>query len=127
MTEEVWRDIPGYEGLYQVSDLGRVRSLDRVKEYYPRDRKAYTKNVEGRILKLYCDPRGYRFVGLQTKGERERFLVHRLMAMAFLENPDDFRDVVFKDGDRSNIVIDNLMWMDHSEASIKARRGKVYE
>ena len=127
MREEVWRDIPGYEGLYQVSDLGRVRSLDRVKEHYPRDRKAYTKNEKGRILKPYCDPRGYRFVGLHTNCVREKFLIHRLMAMAFLENPEYYRDVVFKDGDRSNLVIDNLMWMDHSEATIKARRGMIYE
>ena len=127
MREEKWRDIPGYEGLYQVSDLGRVRSLDRVKEHYPRERKAYTKFMEGRILKPYCDPRGYRFVGLHTNNKREKFLIHRLMAMAFIENPEYYRDVVFKDGDRSNLVIDNLMWMDHSEASIKARRGKVYE
>lgn len=127
MREEVWKDVPGYEGLYQVSDLGRVRSLDRVKEHHPRSRKAYTKNMEGRILKPYCDPRGYQFVGLHTNCKREKFLIHRLVAMAFIENPEYYRDVVFKDGDRSNIVVDNLMWMDHSEASIKARRGIIYE
>ena len=125
MSKEIWKDIPNYEGLYQVSNLGKVRSLDRVKEYYPRDRKAYTKNVEGRILKLYCDPRGYRFVGLQTNGKRERFLVHRLMAMTFIENPMDYRDVTFKDGNRNNMSVDNLMWIEHKDATIKARRSKV--
>lgn len=127
MREEIWRDVPGYEGLYQVSDLGRVRSLDAIKEYFPRDRKAYTKNIKGKILKLYCDHRGCRFIGLHKNGESEKVLVHRLMAMVFIENPMDYRDVVFKDGNKNNMVVDNLMWMDHSDATIKARHGKVHE
>ena len=125
MSKEIWKDIPEYEGLYQASNLGRVRSLDRVKEYYPRDRKAYTKNAKGKILKQYCDPRCYRFVGLHTNGKREKLLVHRLMAMAFIENPMNYRDVTFKDGNRSNMTVDNLMWIDHKSAMIKAHRSKV--
>ena len=125
MREEVWKDVPGYEGLYQVSDSGKVRSLDMVREYYPRDRKPYTKLLEGRILKPYCDYRGYRFVGLYKDGEHSRMLVHRLVAIAFIENPGCCRDVTFKDGDRSNMTVDNLMWIDHSDATVKARRSKV--
>ena len=120
MREEVWRDIPGYEGRYQASTSGRVRSVDAVREYYPIGRKSYTRTVKGRILKAYCDHRGYRRVGLFKDGEVERWLAHRLVAMTFLENPEYRRDVVFKDGDRNNITVDNLMWMDHSEAMIKA-------
>ena len=125
MSKEIWRDVPEYEGLYQVSTLGKVRSLDMEVECFPIERKPYTRLRKGRILKIYCDHRGYRFIGLHKDGESEKVLVHRLMAMVFLENLMNYRDVVFKDGDRSNMIIDNLMWIEHSDATIKARRSKV--
>lgn len=125
MSKEIWRDIPDYEGLYQISSLGKVRSLDMEIECYPIERKPYTRLRKGKILKLYCDHRGYRFIGLHKDGESEKVLVHRLMAMVFLENPMNYRDVTFKDGDRSNLKIDNLMWTSHTNATIKARRSKV--
>ena len=122
MSKEIWRDVPEYEGLYQVSNLGKVRSLDMEIECYPIERKPYIRLRKGKILKLYCDHRGYRFIGLYKDSESEKVLVHRLMAMAFLENPMNYRDVIFKDGNRSNMVVDNLMWTEHSDATIKARR-----
>ena len=125
MSKEVWRDIPEYEGLYQVSTLGKVRSLDVKIECYPVERKPYVRLRKGRMLKLYRDTRGYHFIGLHKNGENEKLLMHRLMAMVFLENPMDYRDVTFKDGDRSNLTIDNLMWIDHGDATIKARRSKI--
>lgn len=124
MSKEIWRDIPEYEGLYQVSTLGKVRSLDVKIECYPVERKQYIRLRKGRMLKLYRDTRGYHFIGLHKNGENEKLLMHRLMAMVFLENPMDYRDVTFKDGDRSNLTIDNLMWIDHGDATIKARRSK---
>ena len=125
MSKEIWRDIPEYEGLYQVSNLGKVRSLDVKIKCYPVERKPYVRLRKGRMLKLYRDTRGYHFIGLHKNGENEKLLIHRLMAMVFLENPMDYRDVTFKDGDRSNLTIDNLMWIDHGDATIKARRSKI--
>ena len=125
MSKEIWRDIPEYEGLYQVSNLGKVRSLDVKIKCYPVERKQYVRLRKGKMLKLYRDTRGYHFIGLHKNGENEKLLVHRLMAMVFLENPMDYRDVTFKDGDRSNLTIDNLMWIEHGDATIKARRSKI--
>ena len=126
MTEELWKDVPNYEGLYQASTLGRIRSLDKEIKCYPTESKPYTRILKGRILKPYCDSKGFRFIGLHKNGVSERMLVHRLVAITFLENPMDYRDVVFKDGDKSNMIIDNLMWINHSDAMIKGRRKLVY-
>ena len=111
MEKEIWKDIPNYEGIYQASTLGRIRSLDMELNYHSMVRKPYTQIRKGRVLKAYCDSRGYRHVGLYKNGESEKVLVHRLVAMAFLENPMNYRNVVFKDGDKSNITPDNLKWV----------------
>ena len=74
MTKEIWRDIEGYEGQYQVSDQGRVKSLER------KGRKSE------RILKPIDDGRGYLRVDLYAGGKRKRFKVHRLVCQAFHEN-----------------------------------------
>ena len=124
MMNEIWKDIPGFEGRYQASTLGRIRSVDAVRECRSKNNKAYMRTAKGRILKAYCDHRGYRRIGLFKDGEAERWLLHRLVAMTFLENNEDRRDVVFKDGDRGNVTVDNLMWMDHNEAMVKARGKK---
>ena len=110
MNKEIWRDIPEYEGLYQASTLGRIRSLDTELKIYPMERKAYTQIRKGRILKPRCDSRGYKYVGLYKNGEHEKLLVHRLVAMTFLKNPMNYRNVVFKDGNKSNVTPDNLKW-----------------
>lgn len=110
MSKEIWRDIPEYEGLYQASTLGRIRSLDTTLKINPMERKAYTQVRKGRVLKPRCDSRGYLHVGLYKNGESQKMLVHRLVAMTFIENPMNYRNVVFKDKDRSNMTPDNLKW-----------------
>jgi hypothetical protein len=76
--EEIWRDIEGYEGLYQVSNLGRVRSLDRIEKYGHSFRKR-----NGRILKSIRDKDGYQSVTLSFKSINKRCRVHRLVWEAF--------------------------------------------
>lgn len=97
--EEIWKDIPGFEGKYQVSTLGRVKSLAR---------KGCRKD---RLMKLYTDRGGYLRLslgkGFCMKG------VHRLVAMTFLPNPNNLAFVCHKDDDPSNNRVDNLFWGSH--------------
>lgn len=110
MNEEIWKDIKGYEGLYQVSTLGRVRSLDTKVSCFPMDRKPYKQFRKGRILKPYPQGGGQLTVTLYKDGVEEHWRVHRLVAIAFLENPMEHKVVTFKDGDKYNITLDNLRW-----------------
>jgi len=81
MKEEIWKDIPGYEGLYQVSNIGNVRSLDRI-IYGEYERPHHRKGV---ILKPRVQ-RGYKYCTLSTDGIAQTYQVHQLVAMAFLNH-----------------------------------------
>ena len=107
---EIWKDITGYEGLYQVSNLGRVRSLTR---------KVFVKGREnGRVftgrIKYGCREKknGYRVVSLYCKGKSKRFFVHRLVASAFIQNHNNLPQVNHKDEDKTNNKVSNLEWCD---------------
>ena len=109
MSEE-WRPIEGYEGLYEVSSYGRVRSLDRyVKTCY----EAY-KLHKGKILSPAKDKNGYLKVHLCCNGKHNIIRVHRLVCKAFIPNPDNLPEVNHKDEDKTNNSVDNLEWCDHS-------------
>lgn len=100
---ETWRDIPGYEGLYQVSSLGRVRSLK------------YRQKDMTRILKQFKDGRAYFKVKLCTKGKEKTVSVHRLVAIAFIPNPLKKREVNHINGNTEDNSICNLEWVTPSE------------
>lgn len=108
---EKWKDIPGYEGSYQVSDQGRVRSLDR---YVTNHSKL--QFWPSQIIKQRHNRTGYVLVSLRgiDKKTRKR-KVHRLVAMAFLSNNDYSLDVDHKDGNKDNNVLHNLEWVNRSE------------
>ena len=95
---EEWKDIEGYEGLYQVSTLGRVRSL------YGHG------GVSVRILKPYIRKTGYLDVGLFKNGAYSYKLIHRLVAQAFVPNPENKPVVNHKDEDKTNNQVENLEW-----------------
>ena len=120
MTDEIWRDITGYEGLYQVSTLGRVRSLDMVVNFYPMERKPYTQIRKGRILKQINHVKGYKYVWLHKDGEAKFERVHRLVAKTFLKNPQNYDFVKFKDGNKHNVKLENLKWASRSSIYKKA-------
>lgn len=104
MIEEIWKDILGYEGFYQVSSFGRVRSLDRY------DSRNYFR--KGRILKLSADRKGYLRVGLHSNGKEKFYSVHRLVAEAFIHNPDNLPEVNHIDEDKTNNRVENLEFCD---------------
>lgn len=101
--EEIWKDIEGYEGIYQVSNLGRVKTL------YFRNNKYIIKKEK--ILKQHISKQGYLSVGLSDKqGKRKTYRVHRLVAQAFIPNPQKLFCVNHKDENKSNNIITNLEW-----------------
>lgn len=105
MTEE-WREIEGYEGLYQVSNLGRVKSLARVVMRI----NGVLLSVKERILKFRLDNGGYVRVCLSKDGVEIGYSVHRLVAMAFIDNPLNLPEVNHKDENKKNNSVDNLEW-----------------
>lgn len=110
--EESWRDIIGFEGLYQISNIGRVKSLKRMS--YSRYGKY--KTVPERILALNKDKNThYVAITLSLDSKRITRFVHRLVAIAFIENPEDKCCVNHIDGNPSNNNANNLEWVTMSE------------
>ena len=111
---EVWRDCVGYEGLYQVSNLGNVISLN------------YNHTGKPQILKqkIYGNGAGYYYVGLSKNGKVKMHRVHRLVAEAFIPNPDNLPQVNHIDENHFNNRIENLEWCDCKYNSNYGSRGK---
>lgn len=101
---EIWKDIVGYEGLYQVSNLGNVK---RLKGYKGRG-KGYI--VEEHFIQPSINSRGYQNVVLCKNGKTKTFSMHRLVAIAFLDNSNNLPQVNHKDENKLNNCVDNLEW-----------------
>lgn len=108
---EEWRAIPGYEGIYEVSDYGRVRSLDRI----VLRSNGHCRLQRGRLLRLMDDGRGYRAVTLSRGGRTETGRVHRLVLLAFVGAPEYGQEGCHGNGDRADNRLANLRWGTHSE------------
>lgn len=109
-ANEVWHPIGGWEGLYEVSNKGQVRSLDRYQiRSTPRTRDFY-QHYFGRILKQRINNKGYHVVMLQLHKNYKRLLVSRLVAEAFIPNPDNLPIVNHKDQNPHNNCVENLEW-----------------
>lgn len=107
-TEETWKDIPDYEVLYAVSSFGRIRSYDRLIDRSASGFGSYT--LRGRIIKSRIDSDGYVLVDLNSGSKKKTFKVHRLVAEAFIPNPENLPHVDHSDGDRQNNRLTNLKW-----------------
>ena len=101
MVEEIYKDIKDLEGLYQVSNLGNVKSLN------------YHRSGKSKLLKPGKDKNGYLFVILSKNGKMKTFRVHRLVAETFIPNPNNLPCVNHKDENPSNNNISNLEWCDY--------------
>jgi len=108
---EIWKDIKGYEGLYQVSNTGRVRALDRQIGY----RNGRLRNWKGVEKVLTENTRGYLATKLYKDGKGATKEIHRFVAEAFIPNPDGKDEVNHIDGNKHNNHISNLEWVSHSE------------
>lgn len=110
-TEERWLPIPGYEGFYEVSDLGRVRSVDRTFVTARGQRRTY----KGKLLKPYLANNGYLTVGLKRQCSVKRRTIHSLVVEAFIGPRPDGMEVLHRDGNKTNPVLTNLHYGTKSE------------
>ena len=113
---EVWKDIIGYEGFYQVSNMGRVRSLDRDII----DKNGIVYSLKGSMREVSSSSRGYQDIGLSKDGEQKTFFIHRLVAESFIPNPKSLPIVNHIDGDKRNNVVTNLEWVNNSQNILHA-------
>ena len=103
MEKEIWKDIKGYEGLYQVSNLGRIKSFN------------YWNQGKIRILKLRFHKEGYLIVSLNKNTKTKIKFVHRLIAEAFIPNPENKPEIDHINGIRDDNRIENLRWVTRKE------------
>lgn len=116
MEKEVFKDVIGYEGLYQISNYGNVKSLKRYNIFYCGLRNEFLKRpVKEKILNFNKSKRGYLQVCLTKNGKYRTFLVHRLVAKTFLDDYNDKLQVNHKDGNKENNYVGNLEWCTASE------------
>lgn len=120
ITGEVWKPIKGYEGLYSVSNLGRVKRIEGVAG-------ETNRRQPEKILEAVFGARGYYGVNLCKNGTQKSFYIHRLVALAFVPNPNRLKQVNHKDEDVANNRADNLEWCDakynYYYGTAIARRG----
>lgn len=102
--KEEWRNIKGYEGYYQVSNLGRIRSVKR--------KLCDGKTRRGAVVKGFPDRNGYYRIVLHKEAKMHRYMVHRLVASAFIDNPHNYPMINHIDEDKSNNAVTNLEWCD---------------
>lgn len=105
---KVWKDIAGYEGYYQVSNLGRVKSLQT--KAYSHIKKCAIPVKREKILKPYPNTDKYLIVNLNKDGHRNCQKVHRLVAKAFIPNENNYPQVNHKDENKQNNCVENLEW-----------------
>jgi hypothetical protein len=108
MSDEIWKPVPGFEGYYEVSDFGRVRSLTRITNYRGRTHK-------GRMLNPGTNHAGYPEVTLCKPSTRQHWFIHELVLAAFIRPRHNGEITRHKDGNPENNMLDNLSWGTHAE------------
>lgn len=111
---EIWKDIKGYEGYYQVSNLGNVKSLNRKVNVYEND-CIKKRPLQEKLIAKTKDKKGYIRVSLSKGYNHKCPLLHRLVAETFIPNPNDKPQVNHIDGNKSNNCVDNLEWVTNKE------------
>jgi predicted XRE-type DNA-binding protein len=102
LEQEIWKDIKHFESYYQISNLARVKSLDRI------DNRGCERKEK--ILKPVKDIEGYLYVNLYKNGKIKRFSIHRLVALTFIPNPNNYSQVNHKNDIKDKNYIKNLKW-----------------
>lgn len=116
--EEIWKDIEGYEGYYQISNLGQVKSLSRESK-----NRCGKITLKEKLLKSYLNNQKYVNVNLYKYGKRKSFKVHRLVAIHFIPNFENKLEVNHIDGDKSNNCTNNLEWCTAKENTQHAHKN----
>lgn len=118
LKNEKWLPVDGYDGIYEVSTMGRIKTLQRT--FY--DKKGNERIVKEKIRKPYTTWDGYLRISFYGHGYQEKTTVHRAVAKAFIPNPNNLPIVNHKDGNRKNNSLDNLEWVSESENTLHSFR-----
>ena len=116
MKKEIWKPVIGYEGFYEVSSLGRLRSVDRIDVNTEGDKRL----LSGKIIKLHKDSHGYLIAVISKNGVHKTVKIHRLVAMAFIPNPDCKRFVDHINTIRDDNRVENLRWVTARENNLNS-------
>lgn len=119
---EMWRDIEGYEGYYQVSDKGNIRSMDR----YVKGKNNSRCFHKGADRKLQVSHKGYFNIILQKEGKKKQYQVHRLVAQAFIPNLENKPQVNHIDCNKQNNGVSNLEWATQQENMDHAKENNLF-
>jgi hypothetical protein len=123
ITQEYWAPMPNYEQYYEISNLGTIRSIPR----RLLTKSGYYKPEKERILTQRISNKGYLSVTLSKNGQSNTKAVHRLLAQAFIPNPENKATVNHLDGNKLNNSIENLEWATYSENAIHAYKTGLYK
>lgn len=119
--KEIWKDIKGYEGLYQVSNLGNVKSLDAIINCEgAKGIKCHLR--KGRILKKAINNKGYYYVNLSKNSKVKNIKIHKIVANTFINNSNNYNCVNHIDGNKLNNFVENLEWCSYSHNNKEAYR-----
>jgi len=125
MEKEIWKDIPNYEGLYQVSNYGNVKTLDKCVNSGIKNNSIVTR--KGKLLKQYLKKNGYLQVTLTHNNTRKYVCVHRLVAEVFIDNSNNYLQINHKNEDKTDNRVENLEWCSPKyNCNYGNRNSKIY-
>lgn len=119
---EIWKPVLGYEGYYIVSNIGRIASVNR----YVKNKAGGMTLIKGQMLKPQTSLKGYKTITLHKRCKPKTFQIHRLVAVAFIENPLNLPQVNHKDTDKSNNTVSNLEWITNYDNMQHAIRNNCF-
>lgn len=123
--EEIWKPVDGFEGYYEISNLGNLRSVDKYVRWGRG--KGYIKYLPSKILSPSINNSGYKIYVLSKPGSKPVCrTIHRMVAAAFIPNPHNLSDVNHIDENKNNNIVDNLEWVSHKENMIYSA-SKMYK
>lgn len=111
IQNEIWKDVKGYEGLYQISNFGIVKSCARI---IIRN-NGTNLTLSGKVKTPSTTKNGYYYVALWNRNKHKHALLHRILSIAFIPNPENKKEVNHKDGNKKNNSLENLEWVTHQE------------
>ncbi len=117
--KEIWKDIKGYEGIYQVSTHGRIKSLSRE----VKGLNGMRRSLEERVMVNISHYKGYSIIFLSKENTKIKFYIHRIVAETFIENWEDEAFVNHRNGSKTDNRVENLEWTSPSNNTIHYYNG----